>query len=237
MIPKNKFLSFTGNCLALAGLLFITACNNNDDDGIGPEELAYVGIYHASPDTEGLDILVGSSGKLNETAPFTFGDYITYKFFYPGNREIKLAKVASPGAVVVDTTLTFVNSKYYTIFVADSLSRLETVVFGDSTTVSSTGKAVVRLIHMSPDAPVLDVVSDENSLFESTGFKEGTAFKEIDAGTITLDFRAADGDQEVVLSVPNVEFKAQRIYSIILRGVINSPSGNTRKISTDIITH
>ena len=50
---------------SLVAVIFLfTSCDDNDDVVLEPTEVAYVSIYHGSPNTTGLDIDVGN-GPIN----------------------------------------------------------------------------------------------------------------------------------------------------------------------------
>jgi hypothetical protein len=219
--------------LALGCLLAafsLTGCLN-DDGNPGPAQLSYVSIYHASPDADDLDILAGNYAVNNE--PFAYGDYTNYISLHPGDRKFKFTESGKSDNVLVDTTFTIENLKNYTIFIADSLSRIGALVLTDSAESPGTGKAMIRFVHLSPDTPEVRVMADDEELFAEQSFKGGTAFQEIAAGTITFDFRSTDGG-EILLMTPGTELKAGKFYTMILKGFSNPPAGNSNELSTDI---
>lgn len=226
---KTRYLTMT---VGISMMLFTSGCFNENDD-FQPVELSYVSIYHASPDTEDLDIVIGANNQVN-AVPFGYEDFSGYLSLYPGDRYLKFNR-ASTSTVVLDTTLTLVKNKIYSVFLADSLESIEAVVLIDSAQTPETGKAMVRFVNLSPDAPGVKLFIDGQDLPVERAFKEATAFIKTDAGTVDLEFRTADGANEVLLAVPQIELISQQYYTILLNGFINPPAGNTNAVSSDII--
>ena len=216
--------------LAVTVILFLTSCDEMDEPT--PIEVAHVSIYHGSPDTDGLDIRV-STGQINND-PFEFRDFSNYLNFYPGNRNMKFIKSNAGVVALVDTTFTFEVGESYSVLLANTANNLEAVMVQDSFPDAISGKAMVRFIHLSPDVPAVRVLADEDDLFASENFKSSSDFKPVDAGRVSFEFVAEDG-QNTVLQVPNVELLSRRYYNIILTGFDTPPTGNTHELSADII--
>lgn len=215
-------------CLAvlLAGCL-------DDDENPAPLQIAYVNIYHASPDADDLDIIVNS--KPINTEPFEYADHTGYLPYYAGDRTLKFSEAGHQSEIVLDTALQFASGKAYSVFIADSLSSIEAIVLGDSTEILEAGKAMIRVVHLSPDAPELDVLADDSDLFSALSFKDGTAFKEINSGTISIKFQSVEGQNETLLTVPGLELESKEYYTIVLKGFSTPPPGNENEIDTDVI--
>jgi len=213
-------------------LLFMTGCL--DDDNPTPQQpVAFVSIYHASPDAGDVDIIV-SSGTINNT-PFEYGDYTGYLPFSPGKREFKVSEAGKASAVLIDTAFQFVDSRTYSVFIADSLLSIEAIVLGDSAATPGDGKAMVRFVHLSPDAPGVNVLADDTDLFSDVSFKEGTEFKEIGAGNLEIKFQDVEGDNEVLYTESDMKFEAGQFYTIVLKGFLTPPDDNENEIDADLV--
>ena len=234
MQPKMKNRNYRLGSIVLGltvtVILFLTSCNDMDEPT--PIEVAHVSIYHGSPDTDGLDIRV-STGQINND-PFKFRDFSNYLNFYPGNRNMKFINSNAGVVAMVDTTFTFEVGESYSVLIANKASNLEAVMIEDSFPEAISGKAMVRFIHLSPDVPAVRVLADEDDLFDAEDFKSSSDFKPVDAGRVSFEFIAEDG-QNTVLQVPNVELMSRRYYNIILTGFDTPPAGNTHELSADII--
>lgn len=216
-------------CAAL--VVFLTACLDDDKNNPEPVPLGYVSIYHASPDAPPLDISVDDR-RVN-SQPFGYSDYSGYLNFYTGSRKMKFSSVNAANALI-DTVFDVAEGKAYSIFVINRLANIETLVVQDSAASPATGKAMVRFVHLSPDAPAVDVADASGSLFTNTAFKQATAFKEVDAKMYSFEVKSASTG-EVLLTADNVDVRAGGFYTIVTRGFAVPPAGNTNVLSVEVL--
>ena len=220
--------------LSVALMVLLASCMDDDEDFVSqPVEVAYVSIYHASPDAPQFDIMV--DGRQINQNPFDYTAYSGYLNFFTGTRDIKFNAYNADNALI-DTTFTFEEQKAYSLFAIDRLTNIEALLVVDSSDAPAQGKAMVRFVHLSPDAPAFDVVSDKGTdpLFAGRSFKQATAFQEIDADTYTFGIRNAGGSTEFV-SAQDVDILPGRYYTIITRGFANPPEGNTNVLSVEVL--
>jgi len=225
---RNTFLSM------LLLVLLVSCLNDDDNNNNQPIEVAYVSIYHASPDAPSFNIFV--DGRVINRNSFGYSSYSGYLNFFTGNREIQFKEVNASNALI-DTTFDFQNGKVYSLFAINRLSNIEALLVVDSAATPATGKAMVRFVNLSPDAPAFDITLEGQAgapLFADQSFKQSSEFKEIDAGTYTFDVKDA-GASNVVLSSGDVVLRAGGFYTIITRGFTNPPQGNTNILSVEVL--
>ncbi len=77
--------------------------------------------------------------------------------------------------------------------------------------------AGIRVIHLSPDAPAVDVwVNDSILAVEDLSFKEGTEYLELDAGTYSFDVSPAGTNPESsVLAIDDLPLEAGMDYTAV----------------------
>jgi hypothetical protein len=218
---------------SVALIVLLASCNDDEDFVSEPVEVAYVSIYHASPDAPEFDILV--DGRQINRNPFDYSSYSGYLNFFTGSREITF-KTYHANNALIDTTFSFEDQKAYSLFAINRLTNIEALLVVDTAAAPAQGKAMVRFVHLSPDAPAFDVVSDksEDPLFAGKSFKQATAFQEIDADTYIFEIRNA-GQVTEVLSAEDVDILPGRYYTIITRGFANPPGGNTNVLSVEVL--
>jgi hypothetical protein len=225
---RRKASSF----VALSALLvFLSSCLNDDKAEVTPVPLGYVSIYHAAPDAPSLDIIVDSN-RIN-TNPFEYSEHSGYLNFYTGNRNLKFSAVNAAN-VLVDTSFSVVEGKSYSVFVINTLPRLETLVVTDSAAAPAAGKAMLRFVHLSPDAPAINVTEGSNNIFEDASFKKATDFVEVDAKNYSFELKSSS-NSEVLLSAKNINIQQGGYYTIITRGFKNAPAGNTNVLSVEVL--
>src|SRR5918993_5795806 len=219
-------------CVA-ALVLLLTSCLDDDDQATDPLPVAYVSIYHESPDAPSLDVLI--DGRPVNRLEFT--DYTGYLNFYTGNRNFKVNSFNATNALI-DTTVNFVDGGFYSVFIVNNLSKFETLTLRDSADSPAAGNAKVRFINLSPDAPALDVTAAENSspIFSNQAFKNPSAFSEVDASTSSFGVKSVGATDEL-LSVSDIDLDEGRFYTIIVRGFLTPPAGNNNTLNMEVIKH
>jgi len=175
-------------------------------------------VTHASPDAPGVDLLVDDV-KVN-TQPLTYPGNTGYLEAESGTRNIKV-NVAGTTTTVINGDLDLEADEYYSVFAVDEVAEITALVLVDDLTMPAAGKAHVRFVHLSPDAPAVDiaVASSGAVVFSDIAFKESTAFTPLDAGTYNLDVRVA-GTTTVALVLPPVTLTAGKIYTVFAKGFL-----------------
>jgi hypothetical protein len=135
-----------------------------------------------------------------------------------------------------------------TVFLIDSTTRVGgqrvVRVTETLTPAPATGKARVRFLHFSPNAPevqVVNVTGAPTTLFPARRYNElsrGSAnfanFTEIDAGTVNLEVRLTSNNTPV-LTLNGVNFASGKFYTVYARGFVGGASG--QELGASIITH
>jgi hypothetical protein len=174
-------------------------------------------VVHASPDAPGVDLLIDNAKK--NTAALAFPNNTGYLDVTAGTRNIKVNATGTSSSVIT-ADVPFAENKNYTIFAADIVSKIAPVVLTDDLTAPAAGKAHVRFVHLSPDAPAVDIALAGGAVvFPNTAFKGSTAFTPLAAGTYNLEVRPA-GTTTAVLPLPNIVLEAGKIYTVFAKGLL-----------------
>ncbi|ANU24069.1 DUF4397 domain-containing protein [Planococcus donghaensis] len=181
---------------------------------------AKVRVLHASPDAPAVDVYVNGDLTL-ENVPFKADS--GYMDVPAGTHDVEVfanGTEYAAGEGVLQADLAVEAGKAYTVAAANSLDSIEFVVAEDSMEVTD-GKAKVRVGHLSPDAPAVDVgVIDGDALFSGAEFPGITDYAELDPGTYDLEIRLPDGTQ--VLPLENTELAANTVYSVFAVNTVDS---------------
>jgi hypothetical protein len=206
-------LSILASVLMSSAVLF-TSCKKEED----VHEHANVMVVHASPDAPGVDLLVDDVKK--NSAALNFPNNTGYLELEAGTRNLKV-NVAGTTTTVINADVPFTKDMSYSVFAVDSVSVISAIVLTDDLTTPAAGKAHVRFVHLSPDAPAVDVAvaSTGDVVFGNKAFKEYTAFTPLDAGAYNLDVRVA-GTTTVALVLPTITLEAGKIYTVYAKGFL-----------------
>lgn len=213
MLKKTLMLGVLGTVLMFG----LTSCSDDDDKTTptGNTPTANVMAVHASPDAPAVDLYVDDALAGSDLA---FPQNTGYLPVPSGNRNIKV-NVAGSETTVIDADLTLTAGASYSVFAIDSVSKIAPLVTVDTLTTPAAGKAHVRFVHLSPDAPAVNVtLTDGTIVFGNKAFKERTSFTPLDAGTYNLQVRDAATNSAVVLALDNVTLTAGKIYTVFARG-------------------
>ncbi len=212
-MTKNIFKTTT--LFIAAAIISFSSCTKKNDDTTFYSSLS---VTHASPDAPAVDIYIDNS-KVT-TTPFSFSNTTGYlKNLISGKRNIKV-NVAGTTTNVINADITFDGNKSYSLFAIDSVSKLSTILSVDDLTAPAAGKAHVRFIHLSPDAPAVDIaVVGGPVVFPNSSFKSVSAFTPLGAGTYNLEVRVA-GTTNVALTLPSITLESGKIYTVYAKGFL-----------------
>jgi hypothetical protein len=209
---KNVLLAAVAAVAIIAG-----GCSNNDNPA-APASAAKASVMaiHASPDAPAVDLYVdGAKAGSN----LGFPNNTSYLSVDAGTRAVAV-KVAGTSTTVLSANLPVAANTTYSVFAVDSVAKLGALVLTDDLTSPAAGKAHVRFIHLSPNAPAVDVALAGGAvLIPNKSFKDYTAFIPLDAATYNLEVRLA-GTSTVVLSLPGVTLTAGKIYTVFAKGFV-----------------
>lgn len=213
--------------MLIASVLTISSCKKEDE-----KKFAKVSVTHASPNAPGVDLLIDNS-KVNSAA-LNFPSSTGYLDVEAGSRNVKV-NASGTTLTVIDANLTLEEGKNYSVFAVNNLASIEPLVLVDDLTSPATGKAHVRFVHLSPDAPMVDVAVDGGAVvFGNKAFKEYSAFTPLDAGNYDLEVRLA-GTNTVALDLPVITLEAGKIYTVFARGY--ATPGSSPALGAEIIVN
>lgn len=167
---------------------------------------ALVRLLHAVPDAPAVDIYL--DGQLT-AAGVRFGDLSGYLSVYPGSYAVAI-KPAGSDVTAISGTLTVEGGKVYTAAAVGRLSgtpAASLALFEDSQARPAAGRSTLRVVHLSPDAPAVDVLSGGETLLDALAFGNAQS-TELAAGLRTLQVALDAGGAEVLsgpVSLPSGE--------------------------------
>ena len=184
-------------------------------------EDARVRVVHASPDAPNVDVYVDDAAALTDVPYKAESGYVPLP---AGAHNFKVFAAGADPATdepVIDADATLDAGTDYTIVALGTVAEITAGVFVDNNAAPAAGKAHVRVIHASPDAPAVDVaVAGGPVLFSNLAFGEAQGPAPVDAGTYDLEVRAA-GTETVALPIDGVTFEEGKIYTVLAVGLLD----------------
>ena len=224
-----KYLSMF--LMLVLGITVFTGCSDDEEIVTPPVAKSKVLVTHASPDAPGVDLLVDNAvAGTNLTFPNSTG----YLEVNSGTRNVKV-NVTGTSTTALQANLNLAADKNYSVFAVNNVASIEAVVLEDNLTAPASGKAHIRFIHLSPNAPAVDItLTDGTVVFGDYIFKEASAFTPLNAATYNLQVRLA-GTSTVVLELPNIALTAGKIYTVFAKGLVGG--AGTQALGAQIIVN
>lgn len=191
---------------------------------------ARVRVIHASPDAPAVDVWVNGA-KAFTNAPFK--GITQYAELAGGDYDIQVVPAGATSPAVISGKLGFGAGKDYSVIAVGKLANIAPLVLEDNNALPEAGKAHVRFIHASPDAPAVDIaVKNGPVLFKNVAFKGVGEYLPVAAGTYDLEVRLA-GTNTVALSVPGVKLEDRTVYTVFAMGLAGGTPSLTAVPSVD----
>jgi hypothetical protein len=211
--------------LAFAATMVFAATPALGQAGVG---YCWVRVAHASPDAPAVDIWVNDAVAISNLA---FADVTDYLLLPAGDYNFKVTPTGATTPVVIDVDVTLDKNVAYTVAAANVLASIEPLVFVDDNSEPGPGMARANFIHLSPDAPAVDVrVQGGPVLFANTAFKSASTPVEVPAGTYTLEVVPAGAPGPVVLTLNNVSLAAGTVYAVFAEGFLAAGPPNLQAV-------
>lgn len=203
--------------LALAAMAFLPLATP-----VGAAD-AMVRVVHASPDAPAVDVYVDGQRAISN---LKYTEGTSYAMIPEGQRRIQVfpAGTGPSGTAVINAPVTVQGGRAYTIAAVNVVARIEPLVIEDNLTPPAAGKAHIRVVHASPDAPAVDVAVKGGPVpFTNASFKAATPFVPVDAGTYTFEIRPT-GTTNAVLTTNPTPLAAGRLYTVFAMGQVGNNS-------------
>ncbi|MDS0222329.1 DUF4397 domain-containing protein [Haloarcula sp. S1AR25-5A] len=203
-----------------------------EDDNSDPGgDTARVRLVHASPDAPAVDVTLASNGDaLYDGVEYGGSGYVEvpegdYTLQVRGDTE------SNDGDVVAEFDVSLAGGEVYTAFAAGYLSPddepadtpFDLIVAqdtgGEMGTETESEPASVRVAHMSPNAPNVDVYVDGSAALEDVPFGAVSDYLEVPAGARTIEITAA-GDQDTSVFEGDVTVESGQMYTVAAAGEI-----------------
>ena len=217
---------------AIAITSIMSSCMKEND--VQPQQpVAGLSIVQASPTTENLDVYVDNTRALFDLA---YAKKVDYLNLFPGSRKLSITKKGNQ-TVLLSEQLTLKDYLGYTLFITDKLETAKFLFLEDDLTKPATGKAKVRFVNVSPDAPALNlaIAGKETDLVTNKVFKEYSTFVEIDAAEkVTFNVKNKE-TAALETSIADVKIVAGGIYTVWVKGL--KAATDDKKLGVAVFQH
>lgn len=241
MILKKRSLLIVSCITAIT--LFMASCD--EKELLPPANTnAYISFINTSVFLGNNAPAVRATVTTNEKAD-TNALPLTYNSIYPqpnkylpfmqGNCSISFKD--STRSPLVTGGMTTLAGAYYSAILADSMHTYTAVMVQDDYKTVA-GKALIRVMHFSPDAGEIALYRDTTKLdnFGALHFKQVTPYTPLEPGSnFSFIIRKNDGSNQRVARYFTSSLLAGAAYTLLLKGYVQPPGGDVANKNSQIV--
>lgn len=173
-----------------------------------------VRIFHAAPQTQNVDVYVNDQMVFSNLA---FGDFTRYVYLDEGEYNVSVYVAGQKDRPIINQMVDIPSQQIFTVAATGNSDNLGLLVIPDKVSKSpSQNYSSIRIIHLSPNTPGVDISVDGDTLFEDISFGEGTDYVDLNPGTYNVNV-VLNADKSVVLPL-KVTLNPNKIYTIYIIG-------------------
>ncbi|HTI57766.1 DUF4397 domain-containing protein [Mucilaginibacter sp.] len=230
---KTYLLKTAAAVIGVMGLLSLSSCLKDKNNNYNPP-IALVSFFQAAPDDPALDFYLDNN-KVN-WGPINYGDGVDYFRAFASKRTANFYLPSTMDSQFSDT-LSFKDGNIYSLFLAGPKTHQELVLLNDTVEKPASGRASIRFIDLSPDAPAVDVaVKDSAAFITNKNYKQYTSFTPMPGDKNYTFTILQKGTSTVLATLDNVSIANGGVYTIIFTG-LSAGTTNADKLKAFIVTN
>jgi len=174
-------------------------------------------VIHASPNAPAVDIYANGNLIVKNLAYKELSQYLPVP---PGSYNIKVYPSGQITNPVINTNVYIPEKTILNVAAIGTLPNISLYIIPEPITRQDSGRSCVRFIHLSPNAPAVDIkLSNGTRVFNNVAYKGISNYACIPAGMYTFIVSPA-GTDNVVLTVPNVKLDPNNYYTVYAVGLV-----------------
>jgi hypothetical protein len=180
--------------------------------------LAAVRLIHALPDAPGIALYANGKPLMDQREFGGASDYITLK---PGKYQFQIALAGADVSAAPALEATVAAGTFYTVAATGQLPNIKPALFLDDLSAPATGQAALRVYHLSPDAPAIDLtIKDGARLVYNLPFPQASDYLTVGAGHYHLQILPATVEGPVLVDLPSANLEADKINELFMFGAL-----------------
>lgn len=205
--------------VALFGVtsLVLVSCSSDDDPVVQPD--SSVKVIHTIPGTGAVDFYL--NGTKQNSSAISFGEQTGYIATANGDKTADF-KTTLDNNTILSAPVSF-DGGNYTLFATGTASdnTLTTLLVEDNLQTPAAGKARVRFVHVSPNAPTVNVLANDSLWSSGRAYKSATDFMEVPAGSYVIKLRKTD-NSDLVYTSDAITFATGKNYTLVAQGQVGA---------------
>lgn len=179
------------------------------------KEYSLVRFLHAVPEGEEVDIYIND-------VPFykglEFTEFSPYVYVPQGNYTVTIYLEDTQENPIVNEKIDVNVNQLVTIAITGEIGDIKLLPIVEETEVVSGSNAKVRVVHLSPNAPAVNIAADNQELFANVKYRDVTPYMAIPAKEYTVNLEEARTNR--LMRQNQVTINPGRIYTFYAVGNI-----------------
>ena len=169
------------------------------------ENKGLIRYLNVLPSQQAVDVYVDNKLLYSDIKYKDFTPYV-----YMENRPYKIdINEAGTKNILIRTTFRLPDEDLFTLAITGNIDE-------DIEQKISNTQAIQRFVNLSPGLPIADVFYDDKPVVDNIDYRDQTLYEYLNPGQYTVSVRGNLTGENIVKS--NIQFKADRIYSIYIIG-------------------
>lgn len=208
----------------------LSSCLKDHHDITPLPPSASVSVINALPGSQLVDAYFDQN--LATSYSLNYGSNQDYIGAITGKRTITFYTSNSRQKIQSDT-ITLQGYKNYSVYLTGTTTQPEIFIAKDEAVRPDAGKALVRLVNVSVNAPSVSlIIRNGATLATSIAYKDASNFTQVQgSAAYTLDVVQA-GTNTVLTTINNVNIKGKGVYTVWLHGLTTATDAN--KLTADV---
>ncbi|OXB02357.1 DUF4397 domain-containing protein [Flavobacterium pectinovorum] len=208
--------------IAIATLVIMSSCDNNEVDPFGSARLK---VVNAAPNAGSQKFVMANIPYIGNLSYLEHS--VSYHDVAVGNNLVSQFRDENDNDLYASEELDLDDDKRYTVYLTgESRDDAEVRLYEDNVSAPSSGKAKIKFIHLSSGAPVnIDFLDGQgNTLSSNLARYSQSGYSEINAGSVSVQVRGTGGSENLA-TLSAIDFAAGKVYTVFISG--SSSSGYT----------
>ena len=179
------------------------------------DNYSLIRILNAVPEGENLDIYINKNTLYKD---LEVGEFSPYVYVPNGSYEMSAYIADTKSNPIVRQNIEINNKELTTIAIVGNENNIEVLSIKEDTQPPDGNMSRVRIVHLSPNAPEVNIVADDKIIFEEVGYGDVTEYKEIIPKVYKVDVETYD--RKKLLRSDLVKINPGRVYTFYAIGNI-----------------
>ena len=176
-------------------------------------QYSLIRFLHAVPRGVPVDVYLNGSLFFNRILFTQFSPYI---YVPNGIYEVSVFPTMTKENPLLRQKLEVKDGKLCTLAITGYYDDLKLLLIPEDKEGASEGNSKVRIVHLSPNLPELNILADKKILFSEVDFREVTSYIEMTSQFYTIDIELSQNNR--LLRSNRIAINKDRIYTLYIMG-------------------